>query len=125
MKVAISTDNNYVSEHFGRCPEFTLVDIENSIERSRETIGNPGHYPGNIPKFLHKKGVGCIVCGGMGPRAIGFFNELGIETKTGVTGSIDEVIKKLENGTLEAGNSACSPGEGRGYGIDKSECDHT
>ena len=28
MKVAISTDNDYVSAHFGRCPSFTIVDIE-------------------------------------------------------------------------------------------------
>ena len=26
MKVAISTDNGYVSAHFGRCPEFTILE---------------------------------------------------------------------------------------------------
>ena len=29
MRIAISTDGRYVSPHFGRCPSFTLVDIEN------------------------------------------------------------------------------------------------
>ena len=28
MKVAVSTDNGNVSPHFGRCPEFTLVEID-------------------------------------------------------------------------------------------------
>jgi hypothetical protein len=26
MRVAISTDGDYVSEHFGRCPNFTVLD---------------------------------------------------------------------------------------------------
>lgn len=29
MRIAISTDGKYVSQHFGRCPSYTLVDIEN------------------------------------------------------------------------------------------------
>ena len=43
---------------------------------------------------------------------------------TGVEGSIDEVIQKLEQGVLEGGESLCTPGAGRGYGIEKNECDH-
>jgi len=27
MKIAISTDSGFVSEHFGRCPSFTIVEI--------------------------------------------------------------------------------------------------
>ena len=29
MKIAISTDGDFVSAHFGRCPEYTILDIEN------------------------------------------------------------------------------------------------
>ena len=29
MRVAISTDGDFVSAHFGRCPSFTIIDIEN------------------------------------------------------------------------------------------------
>ena len=28
MRIAISTDGSSVSGHFGRCPSFTIVDIE-------------------------------------------------------------------------------------------------
>ena len=28
MRAAIATDGNDVSAHFGRCPAYTLVDIE-------------------------------------------------------------------------------------------------
>jgi predicted Fe-Mo cluster-binding NifX family protein len=60
----------------------------------------------------------------MGARAQGFFEEMGIKTIMGVEGSIDEVIEKLEKGTLEGGESSCTPGAGRGYGVEKTECDH-
>ena len=124
MRVAISTDGDFVSAHFGRCPSFTIVDLENGKTIRRENIENPGHQPGIIPHFLHQKGVECIVAGGIGMRAKGFFNELGIQTIVGVSGRIDEIIKKIQNGTLKGGGSLCKPGSGKGYGLDKAECDH-
>jgi predicted Fe-Mo cluster-binding NifX family protein len=124
MKIAISTDGDYVSAHFGRCPTFTLLVIEDGRLTKKETINNPGHEPGFIPQFLHEKGVECIVAGGMGMRATGFFNELGIKTVVGVNGSLNEVIEKLIKGTLKGGKSLCKPGSGKEYGLDKTECDH-
>ena len=124
MKVAISTDNDFVSAHFGRCPDFTIIDIKDGKVEKTETIQNPGHEPGYIPQFLHEKGVTCIICGGMGARATGFFEELGIKSIVGISGKIDDVIKELLKGTLEGGESLCKPGAGKGYGLDKTVCDH-
>ncbi|MBU4376634.1 MAG: NifB/NifX family molybdenum-iron cluster-binding protein [Candidatus Omnitrophica bacterium] len=124
MRVAISTDGEYVSSHFGRCPSFTIVDIDKGQVVKNEVLQNPGHQPGLIPQFLHEKGVNCIVAGGMGMRASGFFNELGIQAIVGVSGRVDDVIDKLAKGTLKGGESLCSPGAGKGYGLDKTECDH-
>ncbi len=124
MRVGISTDGDFVSVHFGRCPSFTIVDFENGEIMKKEVIGNPGHQPGSIPQFLHQKGVECIVCGGMGRRATSFFDEFGIKTIVGVSGRIDEVLERLQNGTLAGGESLCKPGSGKGYGLDKTECDH-
>ena len=124
MKVAISTNNNQVSAHFGRCPLFTTIDIEDGKVIKQETIENPGHEPGLIPKFLNEKDVQYIIAGGMGMRATGFFQEYGIKTIVGVQGTIGDVIKKMQDGTLEGGESLCKPGGGKGYGLDKTECDH-
>ncbi|MCK4463241.1 MAG: NifB/NifX family molybdenum-iron cluster-binding protein [Candidatus Omnitrophica bacterium] len=124
MKIAISTDGDYVSAHFGRCPSFTIVDIEDSKVINKETIDNPGHHPGFLPQFLHEKGVGAIIAGGMGQRALGLFAEQEIEVVVGIAGAIDEVVDKIVKGTLEGGESLCKPGSGRGYGVDKTECEH-
>ncbi len=124
MKIAISTDGDNVSAHFGRCPSFTIVDIDDGTVKRKEVIENPGHQPGFIPQFLHQRGVKCIVSGGMGMRARGFFDEAGIQAILGVSGKIKDVIKELQKGTLQGGESLCKPGAGKGYGFDKSVCDH-
>ncbi|MCK5595011.1 NifB/NifX family molybdenum-iron cluster-binding protein [bacterium] len=125
MRIAISTDGDFVSAHFGRCPSYTIANIEDGKVIKKEVVDNPGHMPGAIPQFLHKKGVECIIAGGMGARAVGFFDEFGIKPIVGVQGRIDEIIEKLIKDELKEGESSCSPGAGKSYGIDKEECDHT
>lgn len=124
MKIAISTDQGTVSAHFGRCPEFTIVEIEKGAVKSKEVIKNPGHQPGFLPQFLHDRGVTCIIAGGMGHRAQGLFAEKGIETIVGISGNIADVVKSVLDGTLKGGESLCKPGAGKGYGVEKTECDH-
>ena len=124
MRVAISTDGDFVSAHFGRCPSFTLVDIKDDKMVKKEEVLNPGHEPGAIPQFLHEKGAEYIVAGGMGARAEQFFRQYGIGTIVGISGKVDDIIKQFEQGIVKGGDSLCNPGAGRGYGLDKKECDH-
>jgi len=121
MRFAISTDGGQVSAHFGRCPSFTIVEIEGNEIKNKEVVDNPGHHPGSIPEFLHKKGVDCIIAGGMGRKAMGSFNQYGIDTIVGITGTIEEILEKLKDGSLESKESLCKPGLGKGYGIEKTE----
>jgi len=124
MKIAISTDNGMVSAHFGRCPEFTIIEIEDGKLIKKETVPNPGHHPGFLPEFLHDRGVACIIAGGMGFRAQGLFTERKIQTILGISGGIEEIVKEILAGTLKGGESLCRPGAGKGYGVDKTECEH-
>lgn len=124
MLTAIATDGNAVSAHFGRCSCYTLTDIEAGAVKNIEKVSNPGHEPGAIPRFLHEMGAKRIVCGGMGARATELFSQFGIEIITGIGGPVDEVLSKLAQGTLVGGESLCQPGAGRGYGVEKTECDH-
>jgi len=124
MKVAISTDNGLVSAHFGRCPEFTILEIDDGKIINRKVIPNPGHHPGFLPGYFEQMGVKAVVAGGGGQRAQMLFAEKSIQFILGVTGKIDDVIDKLCKGELEGGESLCSPGAGKGYGVEKDECDH-
>jgi predicted Fe-Mo cluster-binding NifX family protein len=119
LKIAISTDSGMVSPHFGRAPEFTIIEIENNKLIGQKVLPNPGHSTGSIPRFINEQGAECMITGGMGHRAMQFFGDYGIDIIVGVTGKIDEVIKKILDGTLEGGESLCNPRGGKGYGIDK------
>jgi predicted Fe-Mo cluster-binding NifX family protein len=116
MRVAIATENGAVAAHFGRCPLYTLVDIEDGREVSRQTLLNPGHEPGRIPAFLHEHRANVIVAGGMGRRAQELFDAMGIEQVIGTQGAVDTVVAGCIDGTLEGGESLCSHGDGDGDG---------
>lgn len=107
MKIAISTDGDNVAAHFGRCPEYTVVEVENGKIEKKGKVENPGHRPGFLPKFLSDMGVTHIITGGMGPRAQGLFTQYNIETVIGASGPVDEVIQKYLDGELVLGESQC------------------
>jgi predicted Fe-Mo cluster-binding NifX family protein len=112
MKVAISTDQGYVSAHFGRCQSYTIFEIKEGQVLNRDEIPNPGHQPGFLPEYLSEKGVSCIIAGGMGPRAQNLFAQKNIETVIGVQGGVDEVIEKFRMQELEAGDDLCGHQQG-------------
>ena len=124
MRIAISTDGDQVSAHFGRCPHFTIVDIQDGQISQRESVENPGHQPGALPAYLHDRQVECIIAGGMGPTAVDLFNRSGIRQIIGVTGKVEDVLGQFLRGELAGGASTCQPGGGRGYGVEKTVCDH-
>ena len=107
MKVAIAVDGTQVAAHFGRCEGYILVDVSDGQIGPCERIDNPGHEPGKLPRMLHELDVECIVAGGMGPRAVGLFQQLGIEPIAGVSGSADAAMALLAKGELEGGDSTC------------------
>lgn len=123
MKIAISTDGDLVSFHFGRCSKFTLVEIEGGKILKIEKIPNPGHQPGFLPQFLFERGVKCIICGGMGRKAQNLFSEKGIKTLVGVTGKVEKIIEKFASGELKGGDSLCRAGLGKKCEAKNSGCD--
>ena len=124
MKIAVSTDSGNVSEHFGRCPQFTIAEISDKKIIKKEVIDNPGHATGLIPKFLHEKGVNYVIAGGAGFRAQQFFSDFGIELVLGIQGNVDDVIDQFAKGELHERESLCKPQSGRGYGIEKEDGQH-
>lgn len=106
MKIAVSSNDNKglestVSEHFGRCPFFTMVTVnENTIQKT-EVVENPfyeGHQPFEIPNFLKSQGIQAIVTQGMGGRAIGFFQENAIQSVTGCSGTVKDAVNAYLSG---------------------------
>lgn len=108
VKIAVASDNNMVSPHFGFCEGFTVYSVDGETISGRGFVKNPGHRPGFLPRFLHELGVNVIISGGMGANAASLFAENGIEVITGASGSIDDVVKQYLQGSLQSTGSVCS-----------------
>ena len=108
MRIAISADNrngldSVVSPHFGRCPHYILVDVEGHEVKTVNVVDNPyygQHSPGMVPDFIHSQDVDVMLTGGMGRRAIAFFEQLGIEAVTGASGTVRRALELYLGGQL-------------------------
>ncbi|MFP4459912.1 MAG: NifB/NifX family molybdenum-iron cluster-binding protein [Candidatus Zixiibacteriota bacterium] len=121
MKTAISVLDNEVSQHFGRCSDFVIVDIEDGEIKSKTTIPRPEMPHPEVPEYLAKKGVEALVAGGMGRRAQMLFEQNGIKPIMGAKGDVETIINKIQNNELESIGEACSGGEGHKPG---DSCGH-
>lgn len=99
-----------ISAHFGRCPFFTLIDLDNDKIINVSAVPNPyfgNHQPGQVPQFVSSQEANVLLSGGMGQRAVTFFNEFGIEVASGASGTVAEGLKTYLQGNLP-GYQPCS-----------------
>ncbi len=121
MRIAIATDGDMVSRHFGRCSHYTIIDVNGRNVNKREVVENPGHQPNFLPGFLNEKEVDCILTGGMGRKARALFEQYDIEAIVGVEGEIEHVIDRILSNELEGSDNLCAPKhDHKGH----TECDH-
>lgn len=107
-RIALACDDDLglegqMSAHFGRCPYYSLVDVEDGDIIKTEVVANPyynQHQPGVVPNFINTKGVHVMIAGGMGPRAIEMFNQFGIDVATGAMGKVENVVKAYLKGEI-------------------------
>ena len=119
MKIAIATEGNIVSAHFGKCENFTIIEVENSEIKEKTVVDTTGNQHGLLPDFLMSHGVETVIAGGMGDGAKQGLISKGIHIIAGISGEIDETIRKYLNGTLIAGQGNC---EGHDHSHGSHEC---
>ncbi|NLT47937.1 MAG: P-loop NTPase [Clostridiales bacterium] len=107
IKIAVASENEMVTEHFGHCVNFNIFEAEDNRVVKTESIPNPGHRPGFLPNFLNDMGVNVIISGGMGSGAIDIFNEKNIEVIVGASGNAKAAAEAYLNGTLKSTGSVC------------------
>jgi Mrp family chromosome partitioning ATPase/predicted Fe-Mo cluster-binding NifX family protein len=107
MKIAVASEKDRVTEHFGHCENFNIFEAENHRIVKSQSIPNPGHKPGFLPNYLHDLGVKVIISGGMGGSAIDLFNEKGIEVITGARGEAKAAAELYLQGLLKTTGSVC------------------
>lgn len=123
MRIAVSADDrrgleSVVSPHFGRCPYFVLVDVEEGEIRNVQVVANPfygNHQPGQVPAFIHSRGADVMLTGGMGGRAISFFQQYGIQPVTGAYGTVRTALEQYLGGALREA-APCAESVAHGHG---------
>jgi predicted Fe-Mo cluster-binding NifX family protein len=114
MKIAVASDGNFVSGHFGHCEGFTMYEVEEGKEVIKNFAQNPGHRPGYLPVFLKELNTNVIIAGGMGQTAQQLFNDKGIEVVVGAQGLCDDQVQKFIKGELASTGSVCTEHEHEG-----------
>lgn len=128
MRIAIATETkngleSIVAQHFGRCPYFAIIDMDGTEVKTVNLIENPyfhGHQVGQVPGFIHEQQANVMLSGGMGGRALQFFQQYGIEVATGATGTVRTSLERYLGGDL-TGAGPCSESIEHGHGGDHSD----
>jgi len=108
MKFAVPLANGKLTEHFGHCREFALIEVAENEILNKQILLPPPHEPGVLPSWLHELGADVIIAGGMGQRAIDLFSEKGIKVITGAPSlEPDELVKRYLNQTLATSGNVC------------------
>jgi len=109
MKIAISSIgkdlNSQVSEVFGRCPYFLIVEIDDKKVKEfgaleNMSVNQMGGAGISAVQTVAGKNVKAVITGNVGPRALDVLKQFHIQLYKG-TGLITKVIKKFIEGKLE------------------------
>ncbi len=111
MKIAIPVENNMLFTHFGHCPAFALIEVDEAAKKivSRDDVAAPPHEPGLLPTWLAERGVGLVIAGGIGAKARDLLAEKGVKTIVGAAQATPEaIVSAYLEGKLSIGENCCN-----------------
>jgi predicted Fe-Mo cluster-binding NifX family protein len=110
MKIAIPLTKGKLSQHFGHCEQFAIidVDVDSKTIKNQELVLPPAHEPGVLPAWLAGLNVELVITGGMGQRAQQLFAENRIDVVVGAPDNEpQELISQYLAGQLQSGQNLC------------------
>jgi predicted Fe-Mo cluster-binding NifX family protein len=110
MKIAIPVQDGLLHDHFGGCRQFAVVEVdpERKTTVSTSVLPTPEHQPGAFPRWLRELGVGTVIAGGIGRRALAIFAQHGIVVRAGQSGaSVEELVTAYLGGQLTVAPDGC------------------
>lgn len=109
MRIAVTYENGNIFPHFGHTEQFKIYDVDNNTITHQEVVDTNGQGHGALAGFLHHLQTDALICGGIGGGAQAALNEAGVRLYAGVSGSADEAVRSLLDGSLAfVENANCS-----------------
>lgn len=129
MLIAVPSDapgglDARVSDHFGHCHVFTLVQVDDDRIGGVKLLQNQGHEQGGclVPVAqLQQNGVQTLIAGGMGARPLAGFQQAGITVYLKEqAATVGQAVQQLIEGKARAFGPAqtCGGHGGQGHGHD-------
>ena len=121
MIIAIPSDTTdgleaVISEHFGHCAAFTLVDVTDQEIGEVSVLENAAHEQGGCMApvtLLKEKGVEVLLAGGMGGRPLAGFQQVGIDVRFKENaGTVREAVELFISGGCPSFGDAQTCGGG-------------
>ncbi|MBC8570329.1 NifB/NifX family molybdenum-iron cluster-binding protein [Zongyangia hominis] len=116
MKLAITTENNQVFQHFGKTKTFTVYTVEDGEIKGKGLLsaGDAGHSA--LVDVLRGAGVELLICGGIGQGAKDALTAAGLSFISGAAGDVDAVVRAYLAGELHDDPTAqCNHHHGHGH----------
>jgi len=111
-KIVIPANGTILSGHFGRATHFVVYDVEDNKVVNRQIVDAPEHEHGSFPNFIVYLGATDVIAGGIGPAAIEYLNQAGINVFLGAK-EIDTstIVEEFLVGTYKFNENLCDHGE--------------
>lgn len=100
MRIAVTYENGQIFQHFGATEAFKLYDVTDGVITAAQVVSTNGSGHGALAGFLAENSVNVIICGGIGGGAQAALAQVGIQLYGGVSGSADDAVNALLQGTL-------------------------
>ncbi len=109
MRFAIPLAEGKMTQHFGHCAQFAIIDTVDGKVTAEQFLTPPPHEPGVLPKWLGEEiKVNTIIAGGMGMKAQTLFANYGVKVLVGaLPKDPKELIADYFANTLVTGANAC------------------
>ncbi len=112
-KIVIPTiDGQTISEHFGRAPYFTIIELDDQANKiSTQNIPNTSDHFGGSGKpkdLLLTLNPTALIVHSMGPGALQAFEQVGVPVFRAQSSNVDEALTEYMNGKLERLSQGCS-----------------
>lgn len=122
MKICVATSSqgglqDSVSSNFGRCPSYTIVEIDGKNIKSTKAVQNPGFSAGSGAGIQAAQGVvdmGCnvVIAGAVGPNAFQVLSMARVDVRECAGITVQKAIEEYLQGVLQL-----SSGSGQGGGM--------
>lgn len=127
MKICIASESrggldDMVSMHFGRCPVFTIVEVENGEIRNVYVVPNQGAKSASgagiqAAQIVINEGCNVAIAGAIGPNSAQALQMANVDMRTSPPIKIGDAVMQYIQGQLPPAQISSRPGFGRGRGM--------